>query len=152
MTGANTAAGTQVLTLTSAVASGANSVTGLISDSSPTALTGVTKAGAGAWTLAGTNTYSGPTTISAGTLSVANLQDGGTNSNIGKSSNAASNLVFGGGTLQYTGGTTTIDRNFSINAGTTGTFDITQASTTLTLLVPRAPPRLARSPSPALVR
>ena len=75
MTAVNTATGTQVLTLTSLAASGANSVTGSISDSSGTALTGVTKAGAGAWTLAGTNAYSGATTVNAGTLNIT-----GTNS------------------------------------------------------------------------
>ena len=134
MTGANAASGTQVLTLTSLAASGANALNGLIVDSSATALTGVTKAGVGAWTFAGTNTYFGPTTISAGTLVVANLQNGGVNSNIGKSSSAASNLVFGTGTtLRYTGGTVTIDRNFTMNATGTATFDVTQASTTLEL-------------------
>ena len=93
----------------------------------------MTKSGTGTWTVTNTNTYSGPTTINAGTLSVADLQDGGTNSNIGKSSSAATNLVLGGGTLSYTGATQTINRAFTLTAATIGTFDVTQAGTTLTL-------------------
>ena len=43
---------------------------------------------------------------------------------------AAANLVFDGGTLQYTGATASTNRNFTINAGKTATFDITFAITT----------------------
>ncbi|MCF7675967.1 MAG: autotransporter-associated beta strand repeat-containing protein, partial [Akkermansiaceae bacterium] len=57
-----------------------------------------TKTGAG--TLAPTfdNTYYGPTRINAGILSIATLPDGGLASPLGQSSNAAANLVLGGGT------------------------------------------------------
>jgi autotransporter-associated beta strand protein len=70
MTTANTAAGTAVLALTANTTSGANSYNTNIVDSSGTSLTGVTKAGAGAWTLAGANTYSGATIVTAGTLTI----------------------------------------------------------------------------------
>ena len=60
------------------------------------------KAGSGTETLTGLNTYTGPTVITAGILSVYNLASGGLPSGIGASSNAASNLIFNGGTLQYT--------------------------------------------------
>ncbi len=95
----------------------ANSLTlaGTISGSS-----GLDYEGSGTLTLTGTNTYTGSTTIGAGILSVGNLAIGGSNSSIGKSANAATNLVLNGGTLKYTGATTSTDRLFTlgINSGT----------------------------------
>jgi len=116
-------------------------------------LVGVSKNGLGTLTLGGNNSYTGPTNVNAGTLvlsgantgtgittinstgvlSVSSLANGGVASNLGQSTNAAANLVLNGGTLQYTGANASIDRNFTITAGTTGTFDITQGGTTLTL-------------------
>jgi fibronectin-binding autotransporter adhesin len=91
-------------------------------------------AASGKQIFAGTaNTYHGTTTITSGTLAVAALALGGAPSSIGQSSSAASNLVFGGGTLQYTGGNISTDRNFTINAGTTGTINVSTASSTLTM-------------------
>jgi fibronectin-binding autotransporter adhesin len=71
----------------------------------------------------GSNSYTGPTSIdsaqaSGGTLSVSTLANGGSNSGIGASSNAATNLVVSGATLQYTGGTTSTDRLFQIGTST----------------------------------
>ncbi|MES2920426.1 MAG: autotransporter-associated beta strand repeat-containing protein, partial [Verrucomicrobiota bacterium] len=77
----------------------------------------VTKLGAGTQTLSGTNTYTGATTVGGGILSVASIQNGGVNSNIGASTAAPANLVFSGGTLFYTGASTSTDRGFTINAG-----------------------------------
>ena len=66
------------------------------------------------------NSYTGTTTLSGGTLTVAALANGGSASSIGQSSNAAANLVFGGGTLQYAGSTATAtDRQFTIGSGAT---------------------------------
>lgn len=66
------------------------------------------------------NSYTGTTTLSGGTLTVAALANGGSASSIGQSSNAAANLVFGGGTLQYAGSTATVtDRQFTIGSGAT---------------------------------
>ena len=68
-------------------------------------------------TLSGTNTYTGATTVQAGTLTVTVLANGGANSNIGASTNAAANLVLNGGTLQYTGAAVTTDRLFTLGTG-----------------------------------
>ena len=79
-------------------------------------------------------TGSGIVTLNTnGTLITSLLADGGTPSGIGASSNAASNLVFNGGTLVYTGPTASTDRSFTLGAagGTinaSGTGDLTFSS------------------------
>ena len=74
-----------------------------------------TKAGGGIWVLSGASTYTGVTTMSGtGVLKVSSLANGGSASSIGASTNAASNLVLNGGTLQYTGGAVSTSRVFSL--------------------------------------
>ena len=85
----------------------------------------ITKAGTGRWTLAAANTYTGITTLTDGILSVGTIGDGGVAGNLGQATNAAGNIVFNGGTLQYTGPNATSDRAFTINAGKTATIDTT---------------------------
>lgn len=96
-------------------------------------LIAVTKTGAGTWTLNHANSnYTGITTISAGVLEVASLVNGGANSSIGSSSNAATNLVFAApsATLRYIGATnTTTDRGFTTSSGAGGGATIASSGT-----------------------
>jgi fibronectin-binding autotransporter adhesin len=79
------------------------------------------------------STYTGVTTVTGtSVLQAANISNGGTNSSIGASTNAASNLIFDGGTLRYTGATTSTDRGFTINAGKTAKIDVATAGSNLT--------------------
>ena len=83
----------------------------------------LTKTGTGTLELQGSNGYGGATLISAGTLKIATFTNGGAASTLGSSSNAAANLVINGGTLQYTGATTTTDRLFSVGTATGSVID-----------------------------
>jgi autotransporter-associated beta strand protein len=93
---------------------------------------GIHKLGAGTLALGGANTYTGPTRLAAGVLSVSALANGGLASGIGASTTNRLNLVFEGGTLRYTGPTVSTDRKFTITAGRSATFDVTQPGATLT--------------------
>ncbi|MCE9609888.1 MAG: autotransporter-associated beta strand repeat-containing protein [Chthoniobacter sp.] len=93
----------------------------------------LTKSGVSTLTLSGANSYTGVTTITAGILSVGTIGNGGVAGNLGAATNAAANLVFNGGTLQYTGATASTDRNFTINASTTATIEITNGANSLTI-------------------
>jgi autotransporter-associated beta strand protein len=109
---------------------GNNTFAGSITNGA-SAVISLTKADAGKWFLSGANTYTGITTISGGTLSVATIGNGGVAGNLGQASSAAANLVLNNGTLQYTGATASTDRNFTLTAGATGTFDITTNNLTI---------------------
>ncbi len=78
--------------------------------------TGLTKQGVATTTIANTggNDYTGPTVIAGGTLSVSSLANGGSASAIGASSADPANLVISGGTLDYTGPATAINRGYSV--------------------------------------
>ncbi len=119
------------------IAGGDNTSTtfsGLIQDGSASPLS-ITKTGIGTFILTSTNTYTGVTTVNAGIVSVAVIGNGGVAGNIGQASNASSNLVMGGGTLQYTGASSSTDRGFSLTGGTTSTLDLTTNDFTISGII-----------------
>jgi fibronectin-binding autotransporter adhesin len=92
-------------------------VSGLLVDggiNNNTVKASLVKQGSGKLTLTGANTYTGSTTIAGGMISTNLLPNSGVAGGIGQSSNAASNLVFNGGILQYTGGDGNTDRLFTL--------------------------------------
>lgn len=79
---------------------------------------GLTKSGTNTLTLSGgANTFTGATTLNGGTVIVGTLANGGTASDLGAATRGASNLVFNGGTLQYSGFPVNIDHLFTLGTG-----------------------------------
>lgn len=80
---------------------------------------GLSKSGTAGLTITGmANSYTGVTTLAGGTTTVDTLTNGGVASSLGAATSDPANLVFGGGTLNYTGAATTTDRGFSTALGT----------------------------------
>lgn len=92
---------------------------------------GLTKTNTGTLVILTTNSYTGPTIIGQGTLEAAQLANGGANSAIGAANNSTNNLVFGGGTLKYSGATASTDRGAILNDGG-GVLSVTNSAAVLT--------------------
>jgi autotransporter-associated beta strand protein len=75
------------------------------------------KLGDGELFLNAANTYTGKTLVKGGTLKIADVQNGGTASPIGKSLSDPENLVLDGGVLYYSGLAKTTDRGFTVGPG-----------------------------------
>jgi autotransporter-associated beta strand protein len=76
---------------------------------------GIAKKGTGTLTLSGANTYMGPTSVQGGALAINALTNGSIAGNLGAATASAANLVLDGGTLQYSGSTSTsTDRLFTL--------------------------------------
>jgi fibronectin-binding autotransporter adhesin len=96
---------------------------------------GLTKSGAGTLALTGASTFGGTLSVLQGTLSIGTINDSSSNGVLGNSANAVALGNTGGvtGTLQYTGGTASSTKSFTLATGGTGAFQIDGADTTLTL-------------------
>lgn len=92
----------------------------------------LTKTNTGTLTINTINSYSGPTTISGGVVEAATLANGGNNSSIGAAPVDAANLTIDAATLRYTGGTVSINRGATLNAGG-ATLDVSTPGTVLTV-------------------
>ena len=97
----------------------------------------VTKLGGGTLTVSGSNTFSGPLSVLNGTLSSGTINNAGSNGPLG---NSAWPVVLGGSggapsgssTLEYTGGSASSNKSFTMGGGT-GSFQVDNAAATLTL-------------------
>ena len=96
----NSAAANQTLAIGSSTSTQGGIFSGILQDGA--GVLNVLKNGTGTEALSGLNTYTGVTVLTAGILQANILSNGGLASSIGASSNAAANLVFNGGMLQYT--------------------------------------------------
>ena len=92
----NTSATAVTLTITNGSAS---TFSGIIGNNGAVSLT---KAGGGVETLSGANTYSGNTAINGGFVNAGIAENAGVSGPFG-SANATGSILFGGGTLQYSG-------------------------------------------------
>lgn len=114
--GIATSAGNQTFNVDDGVAATDLSYTGTLGGAF-----GIVKNGAGLMAATSNSAYTGATTINAGTLSVVTLANGGTISNLGASTNVASNLLLrDGATLRYTGSGHGTDRLFTVGSNGAG--------------------------------
>lgn len=88
---------------------------GLVTELTFTPVVGIEKLGRGTMIFNADNSYSGSTFIGDGVLRAQKLTDGGVPGSLGASTNANSNLVFNGGTLQYVGVSSSSNRNLTLS-------------------------------------
>ena len=130
-----------LLTISGAVNTNAKALT--IDGTGNTTISGVvsssgalTKAGTGTLTLSNTgDTYTGQLTVQAGTLKIDTINNASANGELG---NNALSVILGStggvtGTLEYTGGTASSTKKFTMATGGSGAFQVDTAGTTLTL-------------------
>lgn len=126
--------GDDSLTLTGST-SGVVTLSGVISETDSESPGSLLKSGTSTYVLSASNSFTSSTTISGGTLQVAVIANGGSDSGIGASSNAAGNLVLNGGVLRYVGSAAaSTNRNFTLGTSGGG-FDSSSASSSNTLSI-----------------
>ena len=101
-----------------------------ISGSAIAGTASMNKDGEGTLILSNSNKYTGATVIHDGVVEINTLKDGGQPSSIGSSIADPQNLILDGGTLRYTGNSTSTDRGARLMAPST--LEISNASATLT--------------------
>jgi autotransporter-associated beta strand protein len=134
VTGVSTVGNTTTLTLNGG--NGAdNAVTGVIGNGTGGGSLAVTKSGTGVWVLGGTNSFSGQLTVEDGFLKVATVNNASVSGVLGNSALAVILGKSGGGTgtLEYTGGTATSTKKFTLATGGAGAFQVVSDAATLTL-------------------
>jgi autotransporter-associated beta strand protein len=99
---------------------GNNTFAGTIGDTSGSSVLCIGKFGAGTWILSGSNTYQGNTLIAGGTLSVGTIANAATAQPLGIGSGIQLGVGNGGtsGTLSYTGGTASTNKQIVIGSPT----------------------------------
>ncbi|HEU5395797.1 MAG TPA: autotransporter-associated beta strand repeat-containing protein, partial [Verrucomicrobiae bacterium] len=90
-----------------------------------------TKTNAGMLTVLATNDYAGVTVLGGGVLSVPWLANADVPSPIGAADSDSANVIFAGGTLQYTGANGSTDHGLMLTANG-GTLDVASGAATLT--------------------
>lgn len=106
----------QTVTPSSVLFEGNSAVYSIDGTGSISGSTGLSKLSTTNLTLNTANGYTGPTVLSGGTTSINSVADAGSPSSIGAASADPANLVFNGGSLEYTGPAGSTDRGFSVNA------------------------------------
>ncbi|MFB6317843.1 autotransporter-associated beta strand repeat-containing protein [Saccharicrinis sp. FJH54] len=91
----------------------------------------VNKTGSGTFAISTANTYTGATVVWDGTLIINKLSNGGVASGLGASQNYAFNWVMKGGAVHYVGGSTSTDRNITLDE--TAELGINSSGATVTL-------------------
>ena len=96
---------------------------------------GFTKKGDGVLNLTGSNTFTGDLAVQEGVVNVATFNETSASGPLGKSTNAVALGGSGGktGAIEYSGGSSTSTRLFTLATGGTGGFQVDAAATTLTL-------------------
>ncbi|MEQ1858631.1 MAG: autotransporter-associated beta strand repeat-containing protein [Chthoniobacteraceae bacterium] len=125
-------AGTKTLTVGLNGDSGNVVINGVIGGGSGTIA--LTKTGTHTLTLSGNNTFTGPLTFEGGTITVPVINNSNADGPLGHSTAAvefAIDNALGGGVLNYTGGTATSSKRFTMTSA--GTFNIDSAAADLTL-------------------
>jgi autotransporter-associated beta strand protein/T5SS/PEP-CTERM-associated repeat protein len=93
---------------------------------------GLVKQGAADATISAVNSFTGGVQIEGGRLVVSTLGNGGSAAPLGAAAADPANLVLAGGTLAYTGSTTTSDRGFTVAAAGSA-IEVADATATVTL-------------------